>query len=85
MIMNYKRKDIPSRDKIFATQRLLGRYDFGDTIEIPKEALAIIKVTTELLPKYAQYYINSFDFIESVRNHKQYPVYMGKYISNFLL
>lgn len=43
MLTEYKRKSIPSRDKIFAAQRLLGRYDFSDTIEIPKELLDTIK------------------------------------------
>ncbi len=43
MLVNYKRKDIPSRDKVFATQRLLGTYDFGDSMEIPNEFLKGIK------------------------------------------
>lgn len=78
MLVNYKRKDIPSRDKVFAAQRLLGKYDFGDSIEVAKEVLAAIKVTTELLPKYATYYVNAYDFIEEIRNNKQYATYKTK-------
>jgi len=57
---------------------LLGKYDFGDSIEVAKEVLAAIKVTTELLPKYATYYVNAYDFIEEIRNNKQYATYKTK-------
>ncbi|EAS00790.2 hypothetical protein TTHERM_00305630 (macronuclear) [Tetrahymena thermophila SB210] len=80
LFVNYKRKDIPSRDKVFAAQRLLGRYDFGDTIEIPKDFLQVIKSTFENLPKYAQYYVNTNDFIEELINNKQYTFFKTKFV-----
>lgn len=78
ILVSYKRKDIPSRDKVFAAQRLLGRYDYGDTIEIPKEFLSIVKLIIEHLPKYALYYVNSNDFIDEVHTHKSYSLFKIK-------
>lgn len=80
MLLNYKRKEIPSRDKVFAAQRLLGRYDFGDTMEVPNEFLKVMKTSMENAPKYAENYLNSFDLIAEIKAHKSYVLTKSKFV-----
>ena len=61
----YERRDIPTRDKVIQAQRLAGKINPNDIIELPKEFIQLIKYTFNEMDKTQKFFVRKFEFLDS--------------------
>lgn len=75
---NYERRDIPSKDRVIFTERLAGKFQAGDIIEIGKGFIQLVKDAYASIPaKKAGHYVRKDDFIQELQSRRDYGQFEG--------
>ncbi|KRX08049.1 hypothetical protein PPERSA_06227 [Pseudocohnilembus persalinus] len=69
---NYERRVIPSKDEIIKANRLTGKFESGDVIELPKEFIKLLKDLYEELDKHCECFVRKFEFCDELRLHNDF-------------
>jgi hypothetical protein len=51
---------------------MVGKLEFGDIIEVPKEFIQLLKDVYNISDKKAVYFVRKYDYVEELLNRKDY-------------